>query len=430
MKRIEIVETNLEFVKKLSERNTTDMIVIHHTGCNDIDASAEQIHQWHLSAPNFWAGIGYHFVIRKNGTVERGRPEWAVGSHAYGENSHTLGIHLSGDFMTAYPTQKQIESCALLLANLCEDYGIPTDRDHIVGHGELMGTDCPGTTLQALLDDGTLTGKANFYRYGPPTSQNGDETSQGETPQASSVPVDTESETSQNAGQASQEDMEKIAALARKYESSGDPACVSTGAGDLGGISYGLYQLASNVGSVDEFLAWLVDYPAPELANYGKVLAENPVNSQAFIQTWKDIGTVDPGNFGRLQDEYIKSRYYDTAAKRLAGKYFTMEKHTDALKAVLLSRAVQNGAGGAVELFEAACKMLGHPNLSYVDDPYFDEAMITAIYDYLVMECDSAKPDGNGIYRSAEGFCNGSKSVIGGLRSRFVREKADALTLL
>lgn len=166
MERVNIIETDLQFSKELIERDATDMIVIHHTGGNDIDASAEQIHGWHLNNPG-WAGIGYHFVVRKDGTIERGRPEWAIGSHAYGENSHTIGIHLSGDFMEAYPTDAQIEKCALLIANICEDYGIPTDREHIVGHGELMETDCPGTHLQDLLDDGTLTGKANYYRYGP-----------------------------------------------------------------------------------------------------------------------------------------------------------------------------------------------------------------------------------------------------------------------
>lgn len=170
MERIDVVETYLQFSKELTERDTTDMIVIHHTGENDIDASAQQIHGWHLN--NGWAGIGYHFVVRKDGTVERGRPEWAVGSHAYGENSHTIGIHLSGDFMTAYPTQEQVENCALLIANICEDYRIPTDRNHIVGHGELMATSCPGTHLQELLDNGTLTGKANYYRYGEPKEIN------------------------------------------------------------------------------------------------------------------------------------------------------------------------------------------------------------------------------------------------------------------
>ena len=157
---IDIKETNLDF-SSLSERSYTDQIVIHHTGCNDIDASAEQIHGWHLN--NGWAGIGYHYVIRKDGTIERGRPEWAIGSHAYGENSHTIGIHLSGDFEQAEPTSQQIEKCAMLIADIADRYGLPINRETVVGHGELMSTDCPGTNLQALLDDGTITGKAVWY---------------------------------------------------------------------------------------------------------------------------------------------------------------------------------------------------------------------------------------------------------------------------
>ena len=172
MERANIIETNLSFVKSLSRRSDTDMIVIHHTGSgHDMDASAEQIHGWHINQD--WAGIGYHFVIRKDGTIERGRPEWAIGSHAYGENSHTIGIHLSGDFNAAHPTEDQIEKCAILIANLCQDYDIPTDRDHIVGHGELDSSvtpkGCPGLNLAAKLD--LISGKANFYRYGSPEEQ-------------------------------------------------------------------------------------------------------------------------------------------------------------------------------------------------------------------------------------------------------------------
>lgn len=157
---VDIKETNLNF-NSLSERSYTDMIVIHHTGSPDMDASAEQIHGWHLG--NGWAGIGYHYVIRKDGAIERGRPEWAIGSHAFGENSHTIGIHLSGDFENAEPTAEQLDRCGALVADICDRYGIPIDRDHIVGHGELMATSCPGVNLQALLDDGTIVGKAIFY---------------------------------------------------------------------------------------------------------------------------------------------------------------------------------------------------------------------------------------------------------------------------
>lgn len=177
MERANIRETNLSFVKNLTERDDTDMIVIHHTGSgHDMDASAEQIHGWHINQG--WAGIGYHFIIRKDGMIERGRPEGAIGSHAYGENSHTIGIHLSGDFNAAHPTDIQIERCALLIANLCEDYGIPTDRDHILGHGELDPSvtpkGCPGLNLAAKLD--LISGKANYYRYGSPEEQAAKET--------------------------------------------------------------------------------------------------------------------------------------------------------------------------------------------------------------------------------------------------------------
>ena len=48
----------------------------------------------------------------------------------------------------------------------------------------------------------------------------------------------------------------ELGKLSAAYESNGDPAIVSTGEGDFGGISYGAYQLASNCGSVDAFLGW------------------------------------------------------------------------------------------------------------------------------------------------------------------------------
>ena len=413
VQRVDIKETNLEF-GGLTERTTTDMIVIHHTGAN-MDASAEQIHEWHLG--NGWAGIGYHFVVRKDGTIERGRPVWAIGAHAQGDNAHTVGIHLSGDFSSAQPTAAQIERTAMLIVNLCEDYDIPIDRARIVGHGELMPTKCPGANLQALLDDGTITGKANYYRYGAPS----------ENPPSSGD--QHEEEVARMRQELDQDDIKKISVLARKYESSGDPACVSPGNGDLGGVSYGLYQLSSAQGSVKEFLAWLCDYPVDELANYGRVLSELEINSEEFKRQWQEIGTIDPGNFGMLQDAYIKERYYGRASDLLCKENYCADKHTTAMRAVILSRTVQNGPSGCVELMQTACEKLGNPNLSFVDDAYFDHDLIAVIYDFLIAECDSVRLHG-GVWRSANGFCNGSAGVIGGLRSRFVREKAEALTML
>ncbi len=224
-----------------------------------------------------------------------------------------------------------------------------------------------------------------------------------------------------------------IAVLARRYESNGDPGAVSSGIGDLGGRSYGLYQLSSNVGAADDFVRWLCNYPVPELANYGRVLSENTVNSQAFIDQWQSLAAVDPENFGQLQDEYIQSQYYDRAASLLDQEGYHVDAHSRAMRAVIFARAIQNGPAGCLELMIHAVDDVSDGNgwnLSYVDDVYFDKAMITAVYDFLVRECDYASPDEDGIWRSPDGFCNGGKSVMFGLRSRFLRERADALALL
>ena len=161
MERVPVNDLNLEIDhNRLETRRITDQIVIHHTGNPwDDDLSAAEIDASHKAQG--WTCIGYHYVIRKDGIVEEGRPHWTVGAHAYGENSHTIGIHVCGNFEIGEPTDAQIESTAMLLANLCTDYGLTIDRDHIVGHRELMSTACPGRNLYEMMD--VIIGKANFY---------------------------------------------------------------------------------------------------------------------------------------------------------------------------------------------------------------------------------------------------------------------------
>ena len=149
---------DLDFTS-LSQRYGTDIIVVHHTGNpTDDDLSAEQIHESHLAQG--WAGCGYHYIIRKNGQVEIGRPDWAVGSHAYGYNSHTIGVHVCGNFEIAEPTQYQIESLAYLLGWLCDEYNL-NPREDIVAHRDLMATACCGENLYNQLDE--IKGKAIWY---------------------------------------------------------------------------------------------------------------------------------------------------------------------------------------------------------------------------------------------------------------------------
>jgi N-acetylmuramoyl-L-alanine amidase len=153
MSRVDVVETNLEFNNALQTRSETNFFVIHHIGDINRDVSAEEIHRWHQEAPNYWSGIGYHYVIRKDGTIERGRPRTAIGSHCYGFNRESTGINVVGDFDNFEPEQAQIESLVLLLADLMETYGLEPSRDTIRGHKDQMVTECPGENLYAMLDE-------------------------------------------------------------------------------------------------------------------------------------------------------------------------------------------------------------------------------------------------------------------------------------
>lgn len=162
MERVYLQDLGLQYdYDQLAIRPKTDMVVIHHTGNpTDDNLSAKEINRMHQVQG--WTCIGYHYVIRKNGAIEIGRPHWTVGAHAYGDNAHTIGIHLCGNFEVGKPTPAQIESAAMLLANICTDYGLPIDKVHVVGHRDLMATACPGQNLYDILQD--IRGKAVYYQ--------------------------------------------------------------------------------------------------------------------------------------------------------------------------------------------------------------------------------------------------------------------------
>ena len=147
-KNLGIQETNLAF-GPLETRALTDLIVIHHVGMADVDVSAAEIHRMHLA--NGWSGIGYHYVIHKNGMIERGRPRDTVGAHTYNYNGSSIGIVLDGNFEDSMPTDAQLERAAMLVAALCHIYNICPDDNNLLGHRDLNSTLCPGGNLYIQL---------------------------------------------------------------------------------------------------------------------------------------------------------------------------------------------------------------------------------------------------------------------------------------
>lgn len=159
-KRVSVIDYGLSF-SSLTPREGTNRIVIHHTGNPyDDDLSAEQIHASHQAQG--WSGIGYHFVIRKDGSIELGRPDWSIGAHAYGFNSDSIGIHVCGNFDQAEPTKAQLDALPQLIADICDAYGLIAAGTIVVGHRDLMATACPGNNLYKQMD--TIRGNVEWYR--------------------------------------------------------------------------------------------------------------------------------------------------------------------------------------------------------------------------------------------------------------------------
>lgn len=131
-----IIETNLQFKGKMLIRKSTARIILHHAAASVCDAKT--IHAWHLGRG--FSGIGYHFLVRKNGTIERGRAENLVGAHAAGNNSNSIGICFEGNFETESMGEAQKNAGKELIAYICNKYGI----DVIIRHKDVASTACPG----------------------------------------------------------------------------------------------------------------------------------------------------------------------------------------------------------------------------------------------------------------------------------------------
>lgn len=121
----------------LSKRRSTSRIILHHAAASK--CSAQQIHSWHLA--NGWVGIGYHFFVRKDGSVYRGRPEDTVGAHAGNNNYDSIGICFEGNFDREQMNEVQRTAGAELVAYLKDKYGITK----VQKHSDVNATGCPGT---------------------------------------------------------------------------------------------------------------------------------------------------------------------------------------------------------------------------------------------------------------------------------------------
>lgn len=136
---MKIIDNGLSF-KGMTWGNKPKEKIVHHIEAEGSTWTVEQIHHIHKN-DNGWAGIGYHYYIRLDGTIYKGRPDNAIGSHCKGANTNTLGIAFEGNYdkRLIMPTA-QFNAWCELSDYLDSKYGaMPT-----YGHRERGSSECPG----------------------------------------------------------------------------------------------------------------------------------------------------------------------------------------------------------------------------------------------------------------------------------------------
>ncbi len=124
---------------------TITLIIIHCSAVKpDELSSAKDIDKWHRER-GFKFGIGYHYVIRRNGKIETGRPEWMVGAHCVNHNSHSIGICYEGGLdIRGQPADTRTPEQKATMRRLLEDLHRRYPHALVVGHHDLNPCkDCP-----------------------------------------------------------------------------------------------------------------------------------------------------------------------------------------------------------------------------------------------------------------------------------------------
>jgi len=118
-----------------------DKIIIHYSETpSTMDIGVKEIRAWHKQRG--FRDVGYHYIIRKDGTIEKGRDIDDVGAHCLGQNNHSIGIcYVGGEDEADDRTLHQIDSLNVLVASL-RNVIIPEPSVH--GHNEFSDKKCPG----------------------------------------------------------------------------------------------------------------------------------------------------------------------------------------------------------------------------------------------------------------------------------------------
>lgn len=157
-----IISKNVTFREVLQKRKSTKYIILHHAAATT--CSVEDIHRWHLN--NGWAGIGYHYLVRKDGKVYQGRPVDTIGAHTYGSNSISIGICFEGNFEKEQMPEAQKVAGQELVYDLKKKYsGVQIKKHNDFGSTACPGKNFPFDAIKNYVPSTTLTTPTKGLEY-------------------------------------------------------------------------------------------------------------------------------------------------------------------------------------------------------------------------------------------------------------------------
>lgn len=115
-------------------------IILHCSGTTG--GNVKIINAWHIKQG--FDEIGYHYLIKRDGTIEKGRNVNKEGAHTYGHNKNSIGVGVILAPKTQKLTKEQLKSLRGLFARLPK---VP-----IYGHREFNKNKiCPGNEAMKFI---------------------------------------------------------------------------------------------------------------------------------------------------------------------------------------------------------------------------------------------------------------------------------------
>ncbi|MBX4652839.1 hypothetical protein [Klebsiella michiganensis] len=183
-----------------------------------------------------------------------------------------------------------------------------------------------------------------------------------------------------------------------RYESGGrGPGVISSGKGDHGGVSYGMYQLSSKMRTVNKYIS---------VSKYQDLFEGKEPATPEFNKVWKKIAIDHKEEFAKDQHLFIEKTHYQVQIDLLASKGLNFSHSRAAINDMIWSTSVQYGP--TTGLISRALKGKDFETLT-------DAEVITIVQDYKINHVEDLFPS--------------SPTWWDDLKTRALTEKKDLLKL-